>query len=152
MFSVCKVSSVREPCAKCFVVHVLKFEIWQITWRKWNYIRLLVFSFSSKNLAFWCFWFCFFMWFANFQILICEPQSIWRKLLVQSWLYKGLRFHCATSFSNIFFFLFQLETKKQPFQKISIEKNFFGENYVSKKMQFRIIWFPYKKCVTEKWA
>ena len=29
----------------------------------------------------------FFMWFARFQILICEPQSIWRKLLVLSWLY-----------------------------------------------------------------
>ena len=52
-------------------------------------IRLLVFSFSSINLAFWCFLFCFFMWFARFQILICEPQSIWSKLLVLSWLYKN---------------------------------------------------------------
>ena len=37
--------------------------------------------------AFWCFLFCFFMWFARFQILISEPQSIWRKLLVLSLLY-----------------------------------------------------------------
>ena len=29
----------------------------------------------------------FFMWFARFQILICEPQSIWCKLLLLSWLY-----------------------------------------------------------------
>ena len=29
----------------------------------------------------------FFIWFARFQILICEPQSILRKLLVLSWLY-----------------------------------------------------------------
>ena len=51
-------------------------------------IRSLVFSFSLIiDLAFWCFLFCFFMWFARFQILICEPQSIWRKLLVPSWLY-----------------------------------------------------------------
>ena len=28
------------------------------------------------------------MWFARFQILICEPQSIWRKLLLLSWLYQ----------------------------------------------------------------
>ena len=48
-------------------------------------IRLLVLSFSSTNLAFWCFLFCFFMWFARFQISICEPQIIWRKLLVLSW-------------------------------------------------------------------
>ena len=52
-------------------------------------IRLLVFSFSSINWAFWCFLFCFFMWFALFQILLCEPQSIWRKLLVMSWLYDN---------------------------------------------------------------
>ena len=38
-------------------------------------------------LAFWFFLFCFFMCFARFQILICEPQSIWRKVLVQSLLY-----------------------------------------------------------------
>ena len=52
-------------------------------------IRLLVFSFSSINLGFWCFLFCFFMWFARFQILICEPLSIWRKFLVLSWLYRN---------------------------------------------------------------
>ena len=28
----------------------------------------------------------FFMWFARYQISICEPQSIWQKLLVLSWL------------------------------------------------------------------
>jgi hypothetical protein len=34
---------------------------------------------------------CFnFMWFARFQILICGPKSIWRKLLVLSLLYKKL--------------------------------------------------------------
>ena len=27
----CKVNSVQESCAKCFAVHLLKFEIWQIT-------------------------------------------------------------------------------------------------------------------------
>ena len=54
-------------------------------------IRLLVFSFSSINLAFWCLLFCFFMWFARFQILICKPQSIWRKLLILSWLYLNVK-------------------------------------------------------------
>ena len=29
-----------------------------------------------------------FMWFARFQILLCEPQSIWRKLHILNWLYK----------------------------------------------------------------
>ena len=29
-------------------------------------------------------------------------------------------------------------------------KCFFGENYILKKMQFRTILFPYKKCISEK--
>ena len=33
-------------------------------------IRILVFSFSTINLVFWCFLICFFMWFARLQILI----------------------------------------------------------------------------------
>ena len=37
---------------------------------------------------FWCFLWVFFMWYARFKILICEPQSIWRKLFVLSWLYN----------------------------------------------------------------
>ena len=41
-------------------------------------------------LAFWCFLFCFSMLFARFQILICEPQSIWPKPLVLSWFYLEL--------------------------------------------------------------
>ena len=29
-----KVNSVQEACAKCFAVHILKFEILLITWKK----------------------------------------------------------------------------------------------------------------------
>ena len=29
----CKVDSVKEACAKCFAVHILKFEIFQTTWK-----------------------------------------------------------------------------------------------------------------------
>ena len=83
-----KVNSVQEACATCFAVHILKFEILQITWKnETKNIRLLVFSFSIITLVFWCFLFHFFMWFGRFQILICEPESIWRKFLVLSWLY-----------------------------------------------------------------
>ena len=53
-------------------------------------IRLLVFSFSSINLDILILFVLFFMWFASFQILICEPESIWRKLLVWSWLYNSI--------------------------------------------------------------
>ena len=85
-----KVNSVKEACAKCFVVHILKFETLQITWKnQTKNIRPLVLSFSTIDLAFWCILSCLFMWFARFQILISEPQSIWCKLLVLSWLYRG---------------------------------------------------------------
>ena len=51
-------------------------------------LRPLVFSCSPIYVAFWYFLLCFFMWFARFQILLSEPQRIWHKLLVLSWLYK----------------------------------------------------------------
>ena len=47
---------------------------------------ILSFQFFTNRFSIWCFF--FFMSFARFQILISEPQSIWRKLLVLSWLYK----------------------------------------------------------------
>ena len=31
-----KVISVQEACAKCFAVHISKFEILQITWKNWS--------------------------------------------------------------------------------------------------------------------
>ena len=31
-----KVNSVQEAYAKCFTVHILKFQILQIAWKKWN--------------------------------------------------------------------------------------------------------------------
>ena len=31
-----KANSVQEACGKCFAVHLLKFEILQTTWEKWN--------------------------------------------------------------------------------------------------------------------
>ena len=34
--STTKVNSVQEACTKCFAVHILKFEIFQITWKKGN--------------------------------------------------------------------------------------------------------------------
>ena len=36
--------------------------------------------------------FCFFMWFARYQILVWELQSIWRKLLVLSCLQQFNKF------------------------------------------------------------
>ena len=86
--SLSKGNSVQEACAKCFAVHILEFEIFQITWKKWNKEhQTFSFQFFINRSSIWCFLFCFFMWFTRFQILISEPQCIWRKLLVLSWLY-----------------------------------------------------------------
>ena len=75
----------------------------QITWKNGTKnIRHLVFSFSQIDLVFWCFLFCFFMWFAPFQILIIEPQSIWHKLLVLSWLYCKFRVFLAVQLDKCF--------------------------------------------------
>ena len=61
-------------------------KIWNLAnhMKKQNKKHLLM---KNWKLRVWCFLFHFFMRFAWFQILICEPQSIWRKLLALSWLY-----------------------------------------------------------------
>ena len=92
---------VQEACAKCFAVHILKFEISEITWKnETKNIRLLIQFFTNKSSILDVFCFVFFMWLAKFQISICEPQSIWRKLLVLSWLYFVLLCVSATSLAD----------------------------------------------------
>ena len=76
--------SVQEACTKCFVVHILKFEILQIPWKKKN-IRVLVFSFSSIN-----HFDVSFVFSCGLQYFKSKTQSIWCKLLVLSWLYVYL--------------------------------------------------------------
>ena len=84
-------------------------------------IRPLVFNFSPTYFVFWCFLLCFFMWFARFQILISEPKSIWRKLLVLSWLYQppctakpaGLFLHHSVSLLTLIWRLTQLKNLLQ---------------------------------------
>ena len=52
--------------------------------------KMLGLLMKNWKLRVWCSLFLFFMWFARFQILIFEPQSIRHKLLVLSWLYKEI--------------------------------------------------------------
>ena len=52
---------------------------------------------KNWKLRVWCSLFHIFMWFARFQTLKCEPQSIWCKLLVLSWLYKQAHCSCEVS-------------------------------------------------------
>ena len=77
-----KVNSVEEPCAKCFALHISKFGILQTTEKNQkNPIKMLY--------LYVCFWkterakslhnvlcLIFLIWFAKFQILICELQGI----------------------------------------------------------------------------
>ena len=45
------------------------------------------------------------MWFVRFQILQCEQQSIWRKLLVLSWLYSEPYAICTSTVLSFWPFL-----------------------------------------------
>ena len=71
-----------------FTVYQLYKEIKKLNKKHKNYEKL-----RTKSLMFFV---SFFYWFARFQILICEPLSIWRKLLGLSWLY--LKIECAWLF------------------------------------------------------
>ena len=50
-----KVNSVQETCAKCFAVHLLKFEILQTTWKnKTKNIKMLNLLVKNWKLRVWC--------------------------------------------------------------------------------------------------
>ena len=89
-------------CTKCFAFHVSKFEILKTTWKnKTKSIKMLDVLMKNWKIRVWCSLFHFFMRFAWFQILKCEPQSIWCKFLALSWLYhlekKCIFAACPTS-------------------------------------------------------
>ena len=69
-------------------VHILKFEILQITWKKWNKEHQTIsYHFFTNTFSILMFFVSFFQVvckISNFDI--SEPKSIWRKLLVLSWL------------------------------------------------------------------
>ena len=76
-----KVRSVQEPCIKCFVFNILKFAILKTTWQnKIKSIKMLDLLIKNSKLRVLCL--IFYIWIARFQILTCELQSVWRKLLV----------------------------------------------------------------------
>ena len=65
----CKVNSVQEACTKCFAVHLLKFEIMQITWKKLNKEhQSLSFQFfiNKSNIL---------MFFALFFHMVCKISN-----------------------------------------------------------------------------
>ena len=50
-----KVNSVQEACAKCFVVHLIKFKILQTTWKnKTKNIKMLNLLVKNWKLRVWC--------------------------------------------------------------------------------------------------
>ena len=64
-----KVNSVQEACDKCFAVHILKFEILQITWKKWNKEhQTLSFQFFTNR-------FSISMFFVLFFHVVCKISN-----------------------------------------------------------------------------
>ena len=102
-------------------------------------IRLLVFSFSPIDLSFWCILFCFVMWIARFQILISEPQSIWRKLLVLSWLY--IHTDISSIITNFIYFYFQVRNSRYGLKHSRRAKML---------SMYEIIWFSWKSDISRR--
>ena len=81
------VNSVQDAHAKCFCGS--HFRIWNLANnmkkqnKKHQNARFIDEKLKNRSLMFFVFF--FFMWLARFQILICEPQSIWHKLVL-NWL------------------------------------------------------------------
>ena len=55
LFVLAKVNSVQEACAKCFAVHISKFEILQTTWKsKTKIIKMLKLLMKNGKFRVWC--------------------------------------------------------------------------------------------------
>ena len=78
----------------------------QTTWKnKTKSIKMIDLLMKNWKIRVYSLLYFFFMWFARFQILICVPQSIWRKLLVLSWLsgvFNPLRIFNSYAFPTTF--------------------------------------------------
>ena len=104
----CKVNSVQEACAKCFLVHILKFEILQITWKKWNKKnQTLSFHFLPQDSSFWCVFF--------FVLFLCGLQD----LDFNRWTAKHL---AQASCTELSLYNFGYQWKMAKTQKSSDEK------------------------------
>ena len=85
-----KVNSVKKACVKC-KSNALRFTYKNLKSckphekKQKKTIKMLNLLVKNWKLRVWCY--IFFMWFARFQILVCESQSIWRNVLVLCWLY-----------------------------------------------------------------
>ena len=80
-----KGNSVQEACAKCFAVHILKFEIFQTTWKKQNKKhqndRFIDEKLKTKSL----------MFFVSFVSCDLQDFKFWylsRKAIGASFLYR----------------------------------------------------------------
>ena len=81
-----KVNSVQEAYTKCFAVHILELENLANHIKKWNdeHQTLSIQFFINWN-SILMFFVLILMGFVRFQILVCEPQTIW--LFAPFWLY-----------------------------------------------------------------
>ena len=97
---ICKVNSVQEASAKCFVVHLLELEILQATWKhKTKNIKMLDLLGKNWKLRVWCSMFHFFyvifkisnfnMWTAkHLAEASCTGLALiskWRSFWVKNW-------------------------------------------------------------------
>ena len=99
MFKPCfrKVNSVQEACAKCFGVHILRFEILQITWKNETKHQTLSFQFFTDR-------FSILILFVLFLHVVCKISNINKrttKYLAQASCTE-LTLTISCFFSNIF--------------------------------------------------
>ena len=119
-----KVNSVQEACGSDIKIWILANRMK----KQYKNIKMIDLLMESCNLRVWCSLFYFFMWFARFQILICELQSIWRKLLALSWLYKKNGLDC--SILNVF------PLYKSSFGLLSSHHNYYAQRWLNHIFSF----------------
>ena len=96
-----KVNSVQEACAKCFVVHILKFEILQTTWKnKTKNIKMLDLLVKNWKLRVWRSFFSFFSCdLQDFKFYYVNRKAFGTSFFILYWVdFKWYDIHALKSF------------------------------------------------------
>ena len=96
--AISKVSSVQEACAKCFAVHLLKFEILQITWKKRSkkHQNAQIYWWKTESKSVWGFMHS--VPSENFQPIMLSVQISW-KYVMNIFVQKKFTTLCKLSWS-----------------------------------------------------
>ena len=108
----CKALNFLKACSKCFAINILKFEILQITWKKWNKEhQILSFQFFINKSS-------ILMLFVLFFHVVCKISKGYLPNLLETTLLHQISVFWVRDFKLGYLLIFWFPLTVQSFSKI----------------------------------